>query len=385
MAEAATKIAFDEMHKVWTETKGVIDRMEGESKSRGEAMAETKEMLAKYNDRLDSLETKLNRPALPARETTALSVHELPQLKAWDKLMRKGQAALGPEELKLLTVGDDTTGGYLAPVEYVGEIIKGEVEFSPIRALARIRSTSQRAVQWPVRTSTASAAWVAESGTRSETTNPRYGLKEIPTHEQYALADIALQDLEDSAFNLEEELNMEFTEQFGVAEGTAFVTGNGVGKPEGFMFHSGITTVNSGDANLLTSDGLIALFYSPKTVYSSNGTWAMNRQTIRTVRQMKDGLGNYLWQPNFALNRPPTILERPYIEAPDMDAITANLFPVAFGDFRRGYLVVDRVMMSVQRDPFTQAATGAVRFHARKRVGGQVILAEAIVKQKVAA
>jgi HK97 family phage major capsid protein len=178
---------------------------------------------------------------------------------------------------------------------------------------------------------------VAELGTRTETTGLAYGLKEIPNQQYYALVDISMQDLEDSAFYLEGELNTEFTEQFGVAEGSDFVSHTGVGGPEGVMFNANIGSVNSGHASQITADGMIELYYALKTLYANQGTWVMNRQTLKAIRQLKDGNGNYLWQPGLALNRPNTILERPYQEFPDMSDIAADAYPVAFGDFRRGH------------------------------------------------
>jgi HK97 family phage major capsid protein len=392
MAEAASKTAFEDMHKTWIEMKGLLEQAEIERKAFGTELAWTKEQLEKAQKRLDEAETKWNRPALPGPAAVAsLDWRERPECKAFNQMLRRGHASLSAEDLKialehkLLSVGDDTTGGYLAPVEYVREIIKGIVEMSPVRTLARIRTTSQRSIQWPVRTGTFAARRVAELGTRTETTGLQYGLKEIPTHEYYAMVDISNQDLEDSAFDLEAELNAEFTEQFGVAEGADFINHTGVGGPEGFMFCPNITVVNSGVAANISADALINLYYGLKTPYANVGTWTMNRATLKAIRTLKDGNGNYIWQPGLALNRPNTILERPYLEMVDMPDIGADTYPVAFGDFRRGYLIVDRLEMSVQRDPFTQAASGAVRFHARKRIGGQVILTEAIQKLKCAA
>jgi HK97 family phage major capsid protein len=239
MAEAVAKQAHEDMHRAWLDVKGLLEQAEIERKAFGEALAWTKEQLAKANERLDQAETKMNRPALiNAPHSPSVDWRQLPEVKAWDKLMRKGEKSLSPDEMKLLSVGDDTTGGYLAPIEYVRELIKGVVEFSPMRPLARIRTTSQRGIMWPVRTGTFAARRVAELGTRTETTGLNYGLKEIPNHEYYAMVDISMADLEDSAFDLEAELNLEFTEQFGVAEATDFVTHTGVGGPEGFMFNT---------------------------------------------------------------------------------------------------------------------------------------------------
>lgn len=281
-------------------------------------------------------------------------------------------------EYKALSVVPDTAGGYLAPSEYVREIIKTVTEISPVRSLVRVRQTAAKSVQLPKRTGQFAAQWVAEQGTKSETTGLAYGLDEIPTHEFYALVDISNQMLEDSAFNMDSEISMESAEQFALAEGTAFVAGNGVGKPQGFLSNSSVGTTNSGAATTITGDGLLSLKYAVKSAYQSTATWLMKRATISSVRKLKDGIGNYLWQPGLAQGRPNTLDGDPYVEVPDMPSEGAGLKPVAYGDWRRAYTWVDRIAMEMLRDPYTQATSGNVRFIMRKRVGGQVVLPEAI-------
>lgn len=289
-----------------------------------------------------------------------------------------------PEYMKALVTGNDTAGGYLAPLEFVAEMLKNVVEFSPVRQVARVRSTGRIGVQMPKRTTTAAASWVAETGTRSETTNPAFGMEEVRTHEMYAMTKVSRAELEDSAFDVEAFLREEFGEQFGLTEGTAFISGNAVGKPEGLMTNASVGFVVSGHATEITADGLIALYYEPKEPYIANGTFLLSRPTLKTIRQLKDGNGNYLWTPGIKTDaRPATILDRPYLTCIDMPAIGAGLYPVLFGDIRRAYIILDRVVMDVMVDPYASKATGMVEFSARKRVGGQVILAEAVKKLKI--
>lgn len=281
-------------------------------------------------------------------------------------------------EMKANALLPDTAGGYLAPTEYVLEIIKGETEISPARSLVRVRQTANKSIQIPKRTGQFAAQWVAEEGTKSETTGLTYGLEEIQAHEIYALIDITNQMLEDSAFDMEAEIRTEAQEQFAVAEGAAVVSGNGVGKPEGFLSNANVATTNSGHATLITADGLLTLFYAIKTAYSRNATWSLNRTTLGSTRKLKDGNGQYLWMPGLAQGQPNSINGAPYVEMPDMPNEGAGLKPVAFGDFRRAYTLVDRIAIEMLRDPYTQATTGKVRFILRRRIGGQVTLAEAI-------
>jgi len=328
---------------------------------------------------IEKLETVVKRP------NSGFDTKQVDEyMGAFDTYCRKGLEGLDAMERKALTVSNDSTGGYLAPPEYVRELLKTVTEISPIRSIARIRSTGARSIQVPKRTGQFAAQWVSESGTRSETTGWNVGLEEIPAHEQYALVDISEQDLEDSVFNLEAEMQSEFSEQFAKAEGSAFVSGDMVGKPEGFMTNGSVSSVNSGDANEITADGLISLVHNIKSAYSSNGTFVFNRTTLAKIRKLKDTAGQYVFQAGMSLQGgvTNTILGHSYVEATDMPSEGTNTFPVAFGDFRRGYMIVDRVNLAVLRDPFTQATTGNVRYIARRRVGGQVIQAEAISKLK---
>ncbi len=334
------------------------------------------------NDKLDRLETMVKRPTASI-ETTEVKAEE----KAFTKWLRKGKEGLEEMETKALSVSDDTSAGFLAPPEYVRELIKTVTEVSPLRTIARVRSTTLKSVQMPSRTATFSAVFVAEQGTRSETTGYTTQLEEIPTHELYALVDISEQQLEDSVFNVEAEMQEEFATQFAKAEGTAFITGTGVGKPEGLLTNSNIATTNSGSGTALTADGLLTLVHSLKSEYGSQGSFIFNRTTLGAIRKLKDSAGQYVFQAGMMLTAgvPNTILGYPYAEMPDMPDVAGSAKPVAFGDFSRGYMIVDRVALSVLRDPFTQATSGNVRYVARRRVGGQVILAEAIATQTISA
>jgi HK97 family phage major capsid protein len=396
------KNAIQDMGQTFAEFKKVNDQRL-DSIEKGESTAYVDEKLAKMEAKMDSYED-INQKLTTAEANAENIKNQIEKLEtvvkrpnsgfdtkqvdeymgAFDTYCRKGLEGLDAMERKALTVSNDSTGGYLAPPEYVRELLKTVTEISPIRSIARLRSTGARSIQVPKRTGQFAAQWVSESGTRSETTGWNVGLEEIPAHEQYALVDISEQDLEDSVFNLEAEMQSEFSEQFAKAEGNAFVVGDSVGKPEGFMTNTSVSSVNSGDADEITADGLISLVHNIKSAYSSNGTFVFNRTTLAKIRKLKDTAGQYVFQAGMSLQGgvTNTILGHSYVEATDMPSEGAGTFPVAFGDFRRGYMIVDRVNLAVLRDPFTQATTGNVRYIARRRVGGQVIQAEAISKLK---
>ena len=399
------KNAIQDLGQTFNEFKKVNDeRLEQIEK--GESSAYNEEKLAKIEAKLDSYE-EMNQKLTIAEQNAEQIKQQVSKietmvtrpdsgfeskqvdeyLNAFDKYCRKGVDGLDSMEKKALTVSNDTTGGYLAPPEYVRELLKTITEISPIRSIARVRTTGQRSIQIPKRDGQFAAQWVSESGTRSETTGYTVGLEELPAHEMYALVDISEQDLEDTVFDLEAEMQSEFAEQFAKAEGAAFVSGNSVGKPHGFMDASGVGFVVSGNATLVTADGLISLVHNIKSDYTRNGTFVFNRATLASIRKLKDTAGQYVFQTGMMLggNMVNTILGHPYVEATDMPSEGADTFPVAFGDFRRAYMIVDRVNLAVLRDPFTQATTGNVRYIARKRVGGQVVQAEAINKLKCSA
>ena len=396
------KNAISDLGQTFAEFKKVNDeRLENIEK--GESTAYNDEKLAQIESKLDQYEA-MNQKLTTAEANAEHSKEQVSKtetmvtrpdsgfeskqvdeyISAFDSYCRKGLEGLQPDEKKALTVSNDSTGGYLAPPEYVRELLKTITEISPIRSIARVRSTGARSIQIPKRDGQFSAQWVSESGTRSETTGYTVGLEELPAHEMYALVDISEQDLEDTVFDLEAEMQSEFAEQFAKAEGNAFVVGDAVGKPHGFMDHSGVGHVNSGNASAVTADGLISLVHNIKSDYTRNGTFVFNRATLASIRKLKDTAGQYVFQTGMMLggNMVNTILGHPYVEATDMPSEGSNTFPVAFGDFRRAYMIVDRVNLAVLRDPFTQATTGNVRYIARKRVGGQVVQKEAINKLK---
>ena len=355
-----------------------MDKFEDINQKLTQAQQESKQV----NEKLDNFETMLKRPE------ANLSTKEVDySLQVFDKWVRKGDDKLDEMETKALTVSDDTQAGFLAPPEYVNELIKTITEITPFRSAARVRTTAQKSVQIPSRTATFSAQWVAETSTRSETTGYTTALEEIPTHELYALVDISSQELEDSAFNLEAEMQQEFATQFAKAEGNSFILGDAVGKPEGVITNSSVGTTNSGSGTLLTGDGLIELVHAIKSDYGRNAIFMFNRTTLGAIRKLKDSAGQYVFQAGMMLTAgvPNTVLGYPYVEAPDLADVGSSAKPVIFGDFSRGYMVVDRVNLSVLRDPFTQATSGNVRFVARRRVGGQVVLPEALRIQVISA
>lgn len=357
--------------------KQLVERSDAEKAERGAESGETKQAIDRVQDRLDEIEAKHAAANSKLAAKAAASKMDPDEIEgsrkaSFDKWLRKGERALDSDELKGMTVSDDSEGGFMAPPEAVMEIVSGVVEFSPIVEFAEVRNTSARSVTRPKRVGHLSAQWSGEVETRAETDGLRLGMDEIPTHELYARVYVSTADLEDTDFDLESYIWAEMREQFGVAQGTAFVSGNGVKKPYGFLADTSIATVNSGHASQITSDAMIDTFYALADAYARNGRWIMKRSSIRDLRKLKDLEGRYIWDAGITGGPGPTILDSPYTEAVDMPAIASSAKPIAFGDWKRGYTVVNRLGVSILRDPYTKADVGQIVLHGRLRVGGQV-------------
>lgn len=376
--ELAEKSAFtaDDREKQ-AKMNAALDKMEDENQKAVQKLMKQENELKDAQERLEGLEAKLLRMPAGSGKSEKDSV----EMKSLESFITKGRGAMSPEELKYLRTDVDTDGGFLAPNDFVREIIKDVTEISPIRSIARIRQTSGKAIEIPNRTGLVSGGWTGEGETQGAG-NSNYGLIEIPVNKQSAVVPVTIEMLSDSAFNMESEVNMDVAEFFAQNEGTAFVQGDAIKKPEGFMTASGIQVINSGVAADITADALIEMSGELKDGYT--GTYVLNRRTLARVRTLKDANGQYLWQNGIANGLPNTINGDAYVSAIDMDDVAAGALPVAYGDFRRGYTIVDNVMMSVVRDAFTLADKGQVRLVFHRRVGGQVVQPEAIKHLKCA-
>jgi len=306
-------------------------------------------------------------------------------MKAFENFITKGITQLSAEEMKYLRTDDAAQGGYLAPPEYIMEIIKDVTEISNMRSVCRVRQTTKGMIEIPKRTSGMTGGWVGEGGTNPESES-KYGMILISCKELSANAIISHKMLNDSAFNMESEINADIIDTFAQLEGRAFVAGSGANQPSGFtldavVIANGVT--NSGVANDITADGIITLAGTLKTGYKP--VYLLNRTTIAACRKLKDGQGNYIWQSGLTAGLPNSLNGYPYIEIPDMPAIGVNLYPIAFGDFYRGYNIVDNMALYMIRDEFTLATTGKVKFVALKSVGGGVVQPESIKLLKCAA
>lgn len=323
--------------------------------------------------RLDRLEAKGNRPRITGPANPVMGRDEV---KAFTDYLSTG-------EKKALTTASDTANHILAPEDVSGEFIRNLVEYSPIRAIADVRTTEAANIILPKRTGITNAAWVGETDARTGS-EPTFDQSEIAIKEIATFVDMSLQLAEDSA-NVLSEVNLALAEDFGQKENVSFVSGNTAVEPAGFMANANIAETGTASNSAISSDELIVLMYALPATYRNAGTWVMNGQTLAVLRTLKDGHGNYLWQPSYQAGQPETILGRPVVEAVDMPNVSSGTEPIIFGDFKRGYRIYDRLSLAVLADPYTQRANGLMRYHARRRVGAGVVRPDAFRKLKMAA
>lgn len=345
--------------------------------------SELRELIDATGGRMKDLEMAVVKMQGPGADFSSLSHgRSSPETKAWGTFLRKGEGACGPDERKTLIVGDATLGGYLAPVQVATELIKGITEFSPIRQIARVIQINRESIDIPRRSASGAAAWTTETGTRTETVGLGFGMEHLTPYECYYLAKVSQKLLEDNAYGLENELMIEFAEQFGKLTGAGYVNGDGVGKPEGVhtrVADGTIAHIPSGIAAAISAEGVMGLPFQISTAYWPNARFLMSRATLWALRLLKDPVSGLYLFAGAADKTPDRICGFPYTLVEDLEGEGAGHFPIIFGDFSKGYLICDRVQMQVQRLAEKYAEVGQVGFLARMRTTGQVVLPAALV------
>lgn len=333
---------------------------------------------------LDELVLKGRRPSLATGagvQTLAAAEHK----QAFHGYVRHGRETdLKRFEQKAMSYGSDPDGGYLVPDETAAEIGRRLALISPIRSIATVRTVSSAVFKKPFAVTGPATGWVAETDARPQTASPSLSELQFPTMEIYAMPAATQTLLEDEAIDIDAWIASEVEAAFAEQESAAFVAGDGINKPKGFLAYPTAaesawswgnlgyvpTGVSAGFAATDASDTLIETIYAVKAGYRQNAHWVMNRKTQAEIRKLKDADGNYLWQPPATVGDKAMLMGFPVAEAEDMPDIAANSASIAFGDFARGYLVVDRAGVRVLRDPYS--AKPYVLFYTTKRVGGGI-------------
>jgi len=421
VADALDKIAtaFDEYKKTNDE------RIEAVKKGAGTAELDAKlarmdaaiDGVSEAKERLEKLEAKLARPGVLSGEKQDGESKEAAEYRGafldWvrnpqdnERQVRMQQAgkalnaksADGRETRSTQTVtSTGSAGGYALPEVIERAIARLSVDISPIRQISTVRTVSSPDYKELFDVNGAGFEWVAEAGTRSQTNTP--DLAEVaPTFGMASAKPQASEEsLDDLFFNVEEWLTMSAAEAIAQGEGAAFVSGNGTNKPTGFLTGTPVSTADSsrafgvlqyiasGQAAAMptSADTFYDVVYSLRARYRANARWVTSKAVLAAMRKYKDSQNQYLWQPSLVAGQPATFMGYGVTEAEDMPAVAANAFSVAFGDFKEGYLIADRVGMRITRDEIT--TPGFVKFYVRKRVGGKIRNSQAIKLLKIAA
>jgi len=416
--------SIEGINKTWDAQKQALEEHEAEIKKFGKALPETEAKLAKMDEEIAKLQEVADEAVLAvkrsqrvvtdangnevdldvkaakwAQEAKLETKRDLGEWKAdqmaeykaaFERFMRANfeKDMLTDAERKTLSAGQDSAGGYYVYPDLSGRVVSKVFETSPMRAYAQTQVIGTDAHEGYYDNDEVGFGWVSELEARPTTSTPATGKWRIPVHEMYAMPEASQTILDDAIVDLESWLNGKIADKFARAENAAFVSGNGVGKPRGFLdYADGTDLTNSVERKKTGVNGafaaapnggdvLIDALYSLKAPYRSNATWFMNRTTAALARKLKDADGAYVWQPGIQAGQPATILGFPTASFEDMPDPATGSLSIAVGDMRQAYQIVDRVGIRMLRDPYTSKPK--IMFYATKRTGGDMINGEAI-------
>lgn len=376
------------------------------AKADGKSVADFEAKLAKINDdlsqisdlksALEHVEKKMNRPGAGGESDPLKSEHK----EAFGKFLRKGVSdGLGELQQKAYNITTDADGGYAVPEELDREILTLLRNVSPMREVANVRVVGSSDYKKLANKGGTSAGWVDEDDPRTATDSSQLAILTPFMGEIYAYPQATQQMLDDVFFNAESFITEEASMAFSEKEGAAFTSGDGTKKPKGFLAYTAVATddatrafgslqyIASGAASdwaaTTPQDKLLDVVYALKKGYRANAKWMLSKSVLGDVRKLKDADGNYLWRPGLEAGQPDTLLGYGIVENEDMPAKAANALSIAFGDFKRGYTIVDRIGTRLLRDPYTNKPF--VGFYMTKRVGGFLADSSAIKLLKFAA
>ena len=377
---------------LWNETKAFLDSHRGEDgmvsaedNATYEKMEADVVALGKEIDRLErqaSIDREMDQPTASPLVSRPVAPSAKKQGRASDEYRNAfwgmiRNRNLTPGVMNDLQIGTDTEGGYLVPDEFEHTLVQGLEEENVLRSLCTVIQTSSGDRKIPIVTAHGTASWVDEEDP-IPTSDETFGQISIGAHKVATMIKVSDELLQDSVFNLESYIATEFARRIGAAEEEAFITGNGTGKPTGLLHATngagtGVTTTG----NTPTADEIFDLVHSIKSVYRRKAVFLLNDSTLKAIRKLKDGQGQYLWQPGLKEGQPDMLLNYRIATSPFMPEIAAGNKVILFGDFK-SYWIADRQGRSFQRLNELYAATGQVGFRATQRVDGRLVLAEAM-------
>ena len=384
------KEVIDGLGRSFEEFKKTNDELL-KAKADGKAIADVEAKLAKINDdiakfselkaALDAIEKKLNRPGAAGEADPAKAEHKA----AFGKFLRKGiDDGLGELQQKAYNITTDADGGYAVPEELDRDILELMRDISPMREVCNVITVGSSDYKKLANNGGTTGGWVDEDDPRTATNSSQMAILTPFMGEVYAYPQATQQMLDDVFFNAEQFIEGECAATFAEMEGAAFTTGDGTKKPKGFLAYATATTadgarafgalqhiVSGAAADWAASnpqDKLLDVVYALKKGYRTNARWMTSKAMLADVRKLKDVDGNYIWRPGLEAGQPDTLLGYGIAENEDMPAKAANALSIAFGDFKRGYTIVDRIGTRILRDPYTNKPF--VGFYVTKRVGG---------------
>lgn len=385
--------------KAWENAKDFLDKHRNDSGILSHEDTEAYEKMEKEivdlgheierQERMDAFEREMAAPT--AKPITERPEATKAEAKAEEKTGRasdsyksafwaqaRSRNGMTYEVRNALQEGTDSEGGYLVPDEFEHTLIQALNESNIIRSRARVITTSNGLHKIPVVASHGNAAWMEEEDAYTES-DEAFSQVNLDAHKVGTLIKVSEELLQDSAFDLESYIRSEFSRRIGDKEEDAFLNGNGTHKPTGILNATGGAQVGvtTASATAITADEIIDLFYSLKAPYRKNAVWILNDATVKAIRKLKNGTGDYLWQPAIKDGEVPTILGRPYFTSQYAPTIEAAAKVIAFGDFSY-YWIGDRQGISFKRLNELYAGNGQVGFLASKRLDGKLVLPEAI-------
>ncbi len=361
--------------RIKAEVKGAVDVL-------------VEEKLGRINSDLSALQAQVTDVAVKSNRVGASDrdVDGEAHTGAFEKWARKGiEGDLEALEKKAITLNNgDASGGFLVPETWEVGIRDDLRTLSPIRSRSTVIQVSSDDYRYLKNLRGLQTGWVGETDARPETATPTLSETKVPMGEIYANPAASQRALDDAFFDLEGWLNQNISEEFAIEENKAFVTGNGINKPMGILATAGLPTVATGAAAAISNpDVIVDMIYKMSAAYRSGAAFYGNGLTTAGLRKLKDGQGNYIWQPGLVAGTPATLGGYEQVELEDMPAVAAGAFPMFFANLRQGYMIADRIGIRTLRDPYTHKPF--VHFYATKRVGGMVQDPKAFVVLKVAA
>ena len=361
-----------------------------------DAFQDEDDAVAGLKAELETLKAKIAAGVIAAQRPALDGVKSAEASSFVDQYLRRGiESGL---ETKAIGSSSDAIGGYAVPQEIDRAIEQTLTAISPIRAIANVVKVGSAGYRKLIANGGTPSGFVGFEDARPETDTPTFTEVVPPSGELYANPAVSQQMLDDAMFDVEKFLASEIATEFARAEGAAFVRGNGINQPLGFLSSptsaavdsarpmGTLQTIGTGVAGAFAAsepeDALIDLVQSLRSPYRQGAAFVMNSATAAQIRKFKTTDGAFLFQPSLAAGQPATLLGYPLIEAEDMPDIAAGSLSIAFGNFKAGYVIVERNATSILRDPYTHKPY--VHFYATKRVGGQVVNSEAIKLLKFA-